>query len=71
VCYISVDYAEKGLSTALLLFKYILICFHDVMRRIARAEKLGGYKGRKVWEVRKVKRCGRLGRSEILGGYGL
>jgi hypothetical protein len=29
--------AEKGFSTALLLFKYILICFHDGLRRIGRA----------------------------------
>jgi hypothetical protein len=47
------------------------LCFHDGMRGIGRAEMLGGYEGRKVWEVRKVKMCERLGWSEILEGYGL
>jgi hypothetical protein len=35
-----------------------------------RVEWLEGYEGRKVGEVRQVKRCERLGRWEILGGYG-
>jgi hypothetical protein len=39
------------------------------MRRIGTAERLGGYEGRNVWEVRKVKRCERLGSFEILVGY--
>jgi hypothetical protein len=34
--------------------------------RIGRAERLGGNKGGKFWEVRKVKWCER---SEILGRY--
>jgi hypothetical protein len=40
------------------------------MRRIGRRERFGGYEGRKVWELGKVKRCERFVRSEILGGYG-
>jgi hypothetical protein len=40
------------------------------MRTIGRAESLGSYKGRKVFDVRKIKRCERVGRSEMLGGYG-
>jgi hypothetical protein len=40
------------------------------MRRIGRSERLGGYEGRKVWEVRKFKMYESLGRYKILGGYG-
>jgi hypothetical protein len=40
------------------------------IRRMERAERLGCYEVRKVWEVRKGSRWERLGRSEILGSYG-
>jgi hypothetical protein len=36
--------------------------------RIGKSERLGGYGGRKGWEVRKLKRFERLGRSKIFGG---
>jgi hypothetical protein len=41
------------------------LCFHDVMRRIGREEMLRGYEGRKVWKVRKAKRCEMLRWWEI------